>query len=48
LIGQSATFIALNTGQISVVAPVIKTTRLFAIALTALACAAKRKLTASN
>ncbi len=36
LIGQLCTFIALNGGQISVVAPLINTTPLFAIAFTAL------------
>ena len=43
LIGQLCTFIALNGGQISVVAPLINTTPLFAIAFTALFCAAKKK-----
>ncbi|HSK28952.1 MAG TPA: DMT family transporter [Candidatus Limnocylindria bacterium] len=36
LIGQVCTFIALNSGQISVVAPLINTTPLFVIGLTAL------------
>jgi uncharacterized membrane protein len=35
LIGQVCTFVALNGGQISVVAPLINTTPLFVIALTA-------------
>ncbi|HUF41867.1 MAG TPA: DMT family transporter [Verrucomicrobiae bacterium] len=36
LVGQVCTFIALNSGQISVVAPLVNTTPLFVIALTAL------------
>ncbi len=36
LVGQVCTFIALNGGQISVVTPLINTTPLFVIGLTAL------------
>jgi DME family drug/metabolite transporter len=45
LIGQLCTFIALNGGQISVVAPLINTTRLFAIAFTALFLRGEEKIT---
>jgi drug/metabolite transporter, DME family len=46
LIGQLCTFIALNGGQISVVAPLINTTPLFAIAFTALFLRGEEKITA--
>ncbi|HET9885261.1 MAG TPA: DMT family transporter [Candidatus Binatia bacterium] len=45
LIGQLCTFIALNGGQISVVAPLINTTPLFAIAFTALFLRGEEKIT---
>jgi uncharacterized membrane protein len=45
LIAQLCTFVTLNGAQISVVAPLINTTPLFAIAFTALFCAAKKKIT---
>ena len=45
LIGQLCTFIALNGGQISVVAPLINTTPLFAIVLTALFLRGEEKIT---
>lgn len=45
LIGQLCTFIALNSGQISVVAPLINTTPLFAIAFTALFLRGEEKIT---
>jgi drug/metabolite transporter, DME family len=44
LIGQLCTFIALNGGQISVVAPLINTTPLFAIAFTALFLRGEEKI----
>ena len=44
LIGQVCTFIALNSGQISVVAPLVNTTPLFAIALTALLLRGEEKI----
>ena len=44
LIGQVCTFIALNSGQISVVAPLINTTPLFVIALTALFLRGEEKI----
>jgi drug/metabolite transporter, DME family len=45
LIGQLCTFIALNGGQISVVAPLINTTPLFAIAFTALFLRGEERIT---
>lgn len=45
LIGQLCTFIALNGGQISVVAPLINTTPLFAIVFTALFLRGEEKIT---
>jgi drug/metabolite transporter, DME family len=44
LIGQLCTFIALNGGQISIVAPLINTTPLFAIALSALFLRGEEKI----
>jgi uncharacterized membrane protein len=44
LIGQVCTFIALNGGQISVVAPLVNTTPLFVIALTALFLRGEEKI----
>lgn len=44
LIGQLCTFIALNSGQISVVAPLTNTTPLFVIALTALFLRGEEKI----
>jgi len=47
LIGQLCTFIALNGGQISVVAPLINTTPLFVIGLTALLLRGEEKINRS-
>ncbi|MBI3064373.1 MAG: DMT family transporter [Deltaproteobacteria bacterium] len=47
LIGQLCTFIALNGGQISVVAPLINTTPLFVIGLTALFLRGEEKINRS-
>ena len=44
LIGQLCTFVALNGGQISVVAPLINTTPLFVIGLTALFLRGEEKI----
>lgn len=44
LIGQLCTFIALNGGQISVVAPIVNTTPLFVIALTAIFLRGEEKI----
>jgi uncharacterized membrane protein len=45
LIGQVCTFVALNGGQISVVAPLVNTTPLFVIAFTALFLRGEEKIT---
>jgi uncharacterized membrane protein len=45
LLGQVCTFIALHRGQVSVVSPIINTTPLFVIGLTALFLRGEEKIT---